>query len=123
VVVAPPAPGSEGRRSGRGPSSAGASSGRESRGRDALPLPLRIAAWLVALPLALAIVGIPARKAGYLTSQKLLDVIVKSDITRFVPILVIVGLWALVTAVLVTVFVEGGRRVMLRRRAKHEARA
>ena len=92
-------------------------------GREALPLPLRILAWLVALPLGLAIVGIPARKAGYLSSQKLLDVIVKSDMSRFVPIVVIIILWALVSAALVTLFVEGGRRVMARRRDKRDGRA
>lgn len=91
-------------------------------GRGALPLPLRILAWVVALPLGLAMVGGPARKAGYLSSQKLLDVIVKSDMSRFVPIAVVVVLWALVTAILVTIFVEGGRRLMLRRRAKHASR-
>jgi hypothetical protein len=72
--------------------------------------------WVIALPLGLAIVGLPARKAGYLSSQKLLDVIVKSDLSRFVPIIVIILLWALVSALLVTLFVEGGRRLMLRRR-------
>ena len=98
--------------------------GRGGRGgREALPVPLRVLAWLVALPLGLAIVGFPARKAGYLSSQKLLDVIVKSDLTRFVPIVVIVVLWALVSAALVTLFVEGGRRLMVRRRARHADRA
>jgi hypothetical protein len=63
-------------------------------------------------------VGIPARKAGYLSSQKLLDVIVKHDIGRYVPLLVIIVLWALATAVLVTLFVEGGRRFMERRRRR-----
>jgi hypothetical protein len=72
---------------------------------------VRILAWVVALPIALIAVGIPARKAGYLTGQKLLDVIVKHDIGRFVPLLVIVALWALVTAVLVTVFIGGARRL------------
>jgi uncharacterized integral membrane protein len=91
--------------------------------RNALPLPLRVLAWIVALPLGLAIVGLPARKAGYLSSQKLLDVIVKSDLTRFFPILVIILLWALVSALLVTLFVEGGRRLMLRRRRKKAAAA
>jgi hypothetical protein len=85
-------------------------------GGQALPIWLRIGAWVVALPLALVIVGIPARQLDYLTSQKLLDVIVKHDASRFVPIIVIVALWALVTAVLVTVLVEGGRLWMLRRR-------
>jgi hypothetical protein len=94
---------------------------REARGgREALPLWLRILVWVVALPLGLVIVGVPAREAGYLTSQKLLDVIVKHDLDRFVPIVVIVALWALVTALLVTVLVEGGRWWMLRRRARKE---
>jgi uncharacterized integral membrane protein len=83
---------------------------------------LRVLAWLVALPLGLVIVGLPARKAGYLSSQKLLDVIVKSDMSRFVPIVVIILLWALVSAALVTVFVEGGRRLRARRRDKHDER-
>lgn len=90
--------------------------------RDALPLALRIGAWVLALPLGLAIVGIPARQLGYLSSQKLLDVIVKRDLGRFLPIVVIIALWALVSAVLVTLFVEGGRRLMLRRRRKRGAR-
>jgi hypothetical protein len=79
---------------------------------------MRILTWVLALPIGLAIVGIPARQLGYLTSQKLLDVIVKRDLSRFVPIFVIVVLWALVTAVLVTVFIEGGRRLMLRHRSR-----
>jgi len=104
----------------------GVGAARADRGRDsrkALPLPLRILAWFVALPLGLVIVGFPARKAGYLSSQKLLDVIVKSDMSRFVPIVVIVILWALVSAGLVTLFVECGRRVMARRNDKHDSQA
>jgi hypothetical protein len=112
-VVAPP------RGAGADGRSSGAVDGAGRTRRDALPLPMRVLAWLVALPLGLAIVGLPARTAGYLSSQKLLDVIVKSDITRFVPIIVIILLWALVSALLVTLFVEGGRRFMLRRRRKH----
>ena len=83
--------------------------------RDALPLGVRIGAWLLAVPVGLAIVGIPARILGYLTSQKLLDVFVKHTLGRFVPLLVIVVLWALATTILVEVFVEGGRWLMLRR--------
>lgn len=72
---------------------------------------MRILVWVVALPIALIAVGIPARKAGYLTGQKLLDVIVKHDVGRFVPLLVIVALWALVTAILVTLFLAGVERM------------
>jgi len=84
--------------------------------RDQLPLGVRIGAWLLAVPVGLVIVGVPARILGYLTSQKLLDVFVKHTLGRFVPLLVIVVLWALATTILVEVFVEGGRWLMLRRR-------
>jgi hypothetical protein len=83
--------------------------------RPQLALPLRIGAWLIALPLGLVIVGLPARKLGFLSSQKLLDVIVKRDISRFVPLLIIIALWALVSAVLVTAIVEIARRRRARR--------
>ena len=107
-AAAPPASGRGRPRAARGADPGG--------GRDALPLWMRVGVWVVALPLGLAIVGIPARQAGYLSSQKLLDVIVKRDLSRFVPIIVIIALWALASAVLVTLLVEGGRRWMLSRR-------
>jgi hypothetical protein len=97
---------------------AGPTSAPARAGREALPLWLRIGAWVLALPLGLLIVGLPARQLDYLSSQKLLDVIVKRDLGRFLPIVVIIALWALVSALLVTLFVEGGRRWMLRRRRK-----
>jgi len=116
--LAAPAPSSVPAPAGRSSRRSIRSGGARDKGRDSLPLWMRIATWVLALPIALAIVGIPARQLGYLTSQKLLDVIVKRDLSRFVPILVIVVLWAFVTAVLVTVFIEGGRRLMLRHRAR-----
>jgi hypothetical protein len=86
--------------------------------RAGLPLTVRVGAWVLAVPIGLAIIGVPARILGYLTSQKLLDVIVKHNLSRFVPLLVIVVLWALATTVLVELFVEGGRWLMLRRRRR-----
>jgi hypothetical protein len=68
----------------------------------------RLLAWIVAVPLGLAIVGLPARRLGYVTSDKLADVLLEHDLGRFVPLLIVVALWALVTAVLVHLFVEGG---------------
>jgi hypothetical protein len=86
--------------------------------RDAIPLWVRVGAWVLAVPIGLALVGVPARILGYLTSQRLLDVIVKHNLSRFVPLLVIVVLWALATTVLVEIFIEGGRWLMLRRRRR-----
>jgi len=72
-------------------------------------------AWVVSVPLGLALVGIPARKLGYLSSQKLLDIVVGSDVGRYVPLAVVVLLWALVTAILVQVIVETGGALRRRR--------
>jgi hypothetical protein len=94
---------------------------RGGAGDGDLPRWMRVLAWVVALPIALVAVGLPARKAGYLNSDRLLDVIVKQDLGRFVPLVVIVALWALVTAVLVTLFLEGAKR--LRRGRAAPARA
>jgi hypothetical protein len=96
------------------------------RGRPArvsLPWTLRLGAWIVAVPLGLLVVGYPARKAGYLTTQKLIDVVIHTDLGRFVPLVVIVLLWALATALLVTIFIEGGRRWMLARSRKRDTAA
>jgi hypothetical protein len=88
---------------------------------DALPVVFRILIWIVALPIGLALVGIPARKAGYLSSQKLLDVVIKHNLDRFFPLAVIVVLWALVTAIVVQLLAEGGRAWRHKRRLEHEA--
>jgi hypothetical protein len=91
---------------------------RPAKERTRLPWPLRLLAWVVAIPLGLALVGIPARRAGYLSSQKLLDIVIERDLDRYVPLAVIVVLWALVTALLVQLLVEGGGWLMRRRRAR-----
>jgi hypothetical protein len=76
---------------------------------DHLPAGLRILIWFVALRVGLVLVGIPARKAGYLSSQKLLDIVSKHNLDRFVPLAAIVVLWALVTTVVVHLLAERGR--------------
>jgi hypothetical protein len=88
---------------------------------DALPVLVRVLIWIVALPIGLALVGIPARKAGYLSSQKLLDVVIKHNLDRFFPLAVIVVLWALVTAIVVHLLAEGGRAWRHKRRLEHDA--
>jgi hypothetical protein len=85
------------------------------RRRARAPWWLRIVAWLIAVPVGLALVGIPARRLGYLDSQKLLDVLIGEDTDRYLPLVVIVLLWALVTAILVQVIVEGGAWLLRRR--------
>jgi hypothetical protein len=96
---------------------------RPSKERTRLPWPLRLLAWVIAIPLGLALVGIPARKAGYLSSQKLLDIVIERDLDRYLPLAIIVILWALVTALLVQLLVEGGAWLMRRRQARRVQRA
>jgi hypothetical protein len=107
-----PAPRSRSRRS---------SAAETDSAPDALPVLFRILIWVIALPIGLALVGIPARKAGYLSSQKLLDVVIKHNLDRFFPLAVIVVLWALVTAIVVHLLAEGGRAWRHKRRLEHEA--
>lgn len=108
------APAPSGRRA---PDEAAAAPARRVRA----PWWLRIVAWIVAVPLGLVLVGVPARKLGYLDSQKLLDVLIGKDVGRYLPLVVIVVLWAVVTAVLVQLIVEGGGSLLRRRRARRDA--
>ena len=91
---------------------------RPEQPRTQLPWPFRVLAWVIAIPLGLALVGIPARKAGYLSSQKLLDIVIERDLDRYVPLAVIVILWVLVTALLVQLLVGGGGWLMRRRQTR-----
>jgi len=111
AVAAPPVRGSGGRRPTPIDDAPEAATGQ-------VRVVWRVLAWLVALPIALAAVGIPARSAGYLNSQRLLDVIVENGLTRFVPVVVIVVLWALMTALLVTAILGVGQRLAARRRRR-----
>jgi hypothetical protein len=88
---------------------------------DRPPWWLRIIAWLIAIPLGLALVAYPARKLGYLSSQRLLDVLIGEGVNRYVPLVVIVLLWALMTALLVQCIAEGGGWLLRRRRAARAA--
>jgi hypothetical protein len=117
VATPPPSTASEGGPPPRGRGSASSDPPPPARKppRSTLPLWMRIGAWVLAVPIGLALVGIPARQLGYLTSQKLLDVFVKHTLSRFVPLLVIVVLWALATTILVEILIEGGRWIMLHR--------
>jgi len=123
VVQAPPVTSTAGDGSGARAKETKVKSGdaRPRKERTRLAWPWRVVAWIVAIPLGLALVGIPARKAGYLSSQKLLDIVIKRNFDRYVPLAVIVVLWAIVTALLVQLLVEGGGWLVRRRQARRAA--
>jgi hypothetical protein len=85
--------------------------------RPGVMWPLRLLAWLVALPVGLLAVVWPARELGFLSGQRLLDVVVGTGWGRYWRVLAIAPAWALVTAVLVQLMVFGLRKLSARRRA------
>lgn len=60
----------------------------------------RIAAWAVAIPVSFAIVAVPAHRAGYLSTQRLIEVVVRHNADRFVPLGVLALVWAAAMVVL-----------------------
>ena len=81
-----------------------------------LPRIVRIAIWLVAVPLGFVLVFGITRALGFLTQRQLEDAFLLSGFSRFWPIVRLLPFWALVTALLVQLFVEGGRAFAARRR-------
>jgi hypothetical protein len=85
-------------------------------GRRPVALPLRLLAWAVALVLGLVITGWVARVSGWLSGDRLVDAFTGTGgMERYMRVLALAPAWALVTTLLVTLFLEGGR-VLARRR-------
>lgn len=82
-----------------------------------VPLLLRLLAWVIALPVGLIAVVVPARRLGFLSGQRLLDVVVGTGWSRYWRVLVIAPAWALVTTLLVHLMIYGMRKLGDRRRA------
>jgi hypothetical protein len=89
---------------------------------DAVALPLRVLAWVVALALGLVVTIWVARVTGWLSGDRLVDVFVGTGITRYIRVVAVAPVWALFTTLLLTLFLEGGR-ALARRRAEKRAAA
>jgi hypothetical protein len=83
----------------------------------------RVLAWVVAVPLGFLLTAGPAYKIGFLTKDDLLDVFVGTGTGRYTHLAVVTIAWALVTAILVQLLVEGGRAGANRRRRARAAAA
>ena len=106
------------------PAAAGRRRRREPEpGPRKLAWPFRVIAWVIALPLGLVLVVWPMRRFGFLSGQRLLDVLVGTGWGRYWRVLVIAPLWALVTAVLVHLIQMGMRKLGERRQAIHSAKS
>jgi len=114
-------------------------SGRDGGGRRSKPVPSapsaapekrskvhwywRVLAWIVAVPLAFVVTAWPAYKFGFIKKDDLLDIFVGSGIGRYVRLGIVTLVWAVVTALLVQLLVEGGRARANRRRRSRAAAA
>ena len=83
----------------------------------------RLVAWVVAVPLGFVITAWPAYEFGFIKKDDVLDIFVGTGTSRYVRLAIVTAVWALVTALLVQLFVEGGRAWAARRRAKRAATA
>ena len=80
-------------------------------------LPLRILAWVVAIVLGALIVRYLAKLTGWITGDTLIDVMTGSGWGRYLRVLVLVPVWALVSATIATALIDGARWWSARRRA------
>jgi hypothetical protein len=94
--------------------------------RDAAPSRRRVhwywraLAWIAAVPIGFVITVWPAYAFGLIRKDDVLDVFVGSGAGRYTRLAIVTVLWALVTALLVHLFVEGGRWWSARRRQRPE---
>jgi len=83
----------------------------------------RLLAWVVAVPLGFVVTAWPAYELGFIKKDDVLDIFVGTGSGRYVRLAIATAVWALVTALLVQLFVEGGRAWAARRRARAAAPA
>ena len=81
----------------------------------------RVVAWLVAVPLGFVITAWPAYEFNLIEKDDVLDVFVGSGTGRYTRLAIGTLVWALVTALLVQLFIEGGRLWADRRRSHRES--
>jgi hypothetical protein len=78
----------------------------------------RLLAWVAAVPLGFVITAWPAYKLSFIKKNDVLDIFVGTGTGRYVRLGIATAIWALVTALLVQLFVEGGRAWVARRRTR-----
>jgi hypothetical protein len=88
---------------------------------EAVALPLRVLAWVVALALGLVVTLWVARVTGWLSGDRLVDVFTQTGLARYIRVIAIAPVWALFTTLLLTLFLEGGRALARRRAEKRAA--
>jgi len=93
---------------------------KEKREKEKASLPVRILAWVIALPLGLVATVWVARITGWLSGERLVDIFTGTGTARYIRLIAIAPVWALFTTLVLSLFLEGGR-VLARRRAEKRA--
>jgi hypothetical protein len=92
----------------------------------AYPFVLRVIAWIVSVPVGFVVVIVAARKSGWLSGQRLVDVVTTGEgIRRYFQwrVLVLAPVWAVITTVLWYGIAAGGLWLIARRHAIRAGRA
>jgi hypothetical protein len=76
---------------------------------------LRVLAWAAALVLGGFLTFTAARAVGYLSGDRALDLVLEEGIRRYTVLLPLVPIWAVLTTVFVTLFLDGRRAWRSRR--------
>ncbi|MEX2099797.1 MAG: hypothetical protein WEB19_00140 [Acidimicrobiia bacterium] len=90
--------------------------GPEPGRRKAVAWYWRLVAWVVAIPLGFVIAAWPSYRFGLISKDDVLDVFVGSGVDRYARLGLVTVIWDVATALLVQLFVEGGRWWAARRR-------
>jgi hypothetical protein len=117
----PPAESRKGAMAPKSDSGATPGAVADTGGRSKVAWYWRVVAWIVAVPLGLVLTAWPAYKLNGIRKNDLLDVFVGSGTGRYTRLAALTLIWALVTALLVQLFVEGGRWLVRRRRERRAA--
>ncbi|MGZ8766550.1 MAG: hypothetical protein ACXW2C_12755 [Acidimicrobiia bacterium] len=80
-----------------------------------LGLPVRIAAWVVALVLGLLLTWLVASAVGFISRPQLVDMFRSSSPTNYIRLFLLIPVWAFMGACLATAFIEGTRVFLARR--------
>ena len=78
----------------------------------------RLVAWVAAVPLGFLVAGYPSYHYGLITKGDILDIFVGEGIGRYGRLAAVTAAWAFATALLVQLFVDGGRWYIERRRTR-----
>jgi hypothetical protein len=82
----------------------------------------RLLAWIVAVPLGFVIAVVPSYELGFISKDDVFDAFFGSGTDRYVRLGLVTLIWAVVTAVLVQLFIEVGRTMASRRRRRAPTR-